>query len=94
MQQALSLLLLFILMNASQSAFANEQGIYQEGIHPVVSQNPEPRQFAGILASHNKVRQRLNQHPLSWSNSLANYAQQWVNRLAETENCKMIYQML
>lgn len=51
----------------------------------------EPAQFSGILASHNQVRAQYNQQPLSWSDSLANYAQQWVNHLAKTQNCEMIH---
>lgn len=49
----------------------------------------EPQQFAGIVASHNSVRAKFNQVPLTWSNSLAVYAQEWVNHLAKTRNCEM-----
>jgi len=51
----------------------------------------EPAKFSGIIASHNTVRAKHQQQPLSWSNSLANYAQQWVNHLADTQNCEMIH---
>lgn len=51
----------------------------------------EPAKFSGIINSHNILRAKYQQHPLSWSNSLANYAQQWVNHLATTKNCEMIH---
>ena len=51
----------------------------------------EPAQFAGIINSHNQVRAEHNVQPLTWSDSLAQYAQQWVNHLAETQNCEMIH---
>ncbi len=51
----------------------------------------EPQQFSGIIASHNQVRAKHQQQPLSWSNSLAQYAQKWVNHLATTQNCEMIH---
>lgn len=51
----------------------------------------EPAQFSGILKSHNEVRSKFNQQPLTWSDSLAKYAQEWVNRLAETQNCQMYH---
>lgn len=81
----LFLFLSLLIVNATSLAFTNEQGDlfkYEE---------IEPLQFAGILASHNKVRKKFKQHPLVWSDSLANYAQKWVNRLAETQNCKMLH---
>ena len=51
----------------------------------------EPELFSGILDSHNKVRAKHNQQPLTWSNSLAQYAQEWVDNLAATQNCEMIH---
>ncbi len=51
----------------------------------------EPAQFSGIINSHNQVRAQHNVQPLTWSNSLANYAQKWVDNLAETQNCEMIH---
>jgi len=51
----------------------------------------EPAQFSGILQSHNEVRNKFNQHPLTWSDALAKYAQEWVNRLAATQNCQMLH---
>ncbi len=57
----------------------------------VSSHANEPVQFAGILKSHNEVRSKFNQQPLTWSDSLAKYAQEWVNRLAETQNCQMLH---
>ena len=52
---------------------------------------PEPKQFSGILASHNQVRSKFQLYPLTWSHSLAQYAQQWVDHLAHTQNCEMIH---
>lgn len=51
----------------------------------------EPPQFRGILDSHNKVRSKFKQQPLSWSQALASYAQEWVNHLAQTQNCDMMH---
>ena len=51
----------------------------------------EPAQFSGIISSHNQIRAQYQQQPLSWSNTLANYAQQWVDHLAKTQNCEMIH---
>lgn len=51
----------------------------------------EPAHFSGIIDSHNSVRAKHQQQPLSWSNSLASYAQKWVNHLATTESCAMIH---
>ena len=76
---------LMLIINASSFASNNEQSVYQ------ASTIPEPRQFAGILASHNTVRAKFNQVSLTWSNSLAGYAQQWVNHLAQTRNCAMVH---
>ena len=51
----------------------------------------EPVQFSGIINSHNQVRAKHHVQPLTWSNTLAQYAQQWVNNLAQTQNCEMIH---
>lgn len=51
----------------------------------------EAPQFSGIVDSHNKVREKFSQQPLSWSNALAQYAQQWVDYLATHQNCLMIH---
>ena len=75
--QILTLLLMGAILSTSAS-FAN-------------SSVSEPKQFSGILASHNQVRAKHQQVPLTWSNSLATYAQQWVNNLATTQNCSMIH---
>jgi len=83
---ALFLFFALLLINASSFASNNEQAYPQN-----ISGNAEPQQFAGIILSHNKVRQKFNQQPLIWSNSLADYAQQWVNRLAQTQNCQMLH---
>ena len=57
----------------------------------VNASGPEPEKFSGIIALHNAVRAEHQQHPLTWSPALANYAQQWVNHLAKTENCGMMH---
>ena len=51
----------------------------------------EPSQFSGIVKYHNDVRSKFQQHPLTWSNSLASYAQEWVDRLAATQSCQMLH---
>ena len=42
------------------------------------------RMVQEILAAHNRYRAEMGVPPLKWSNSLANNAQQWANRLAAT----------
>lgn len=86
----LFLFFVLLLINATSFASSNEQNESQNTYQETI-QNAEPQQFEGILSSHNKVRQKYNQQPLSWSNSLATYAQQWVSRLAETQNCQMLH---
>ena len=51
----------------------------------------ETTKFDGIITLHNAVRAKHQQKPLRWSNSLAQYAQQWVDNLASTQNCEMIH---
>ena len=41
-----------------------------------------------MLAAHNPVRLSLKLQPLTWSNDLAQYAQQWAQHLA-AQGCKM-----
>ena len=85
---SISIFLFFTLLfiNANSFASNNEPSYFH-----TADNLAEPKQFAGILLSHNKVREKFNQQPLTWSNSLAGYAQQWVNRLAETQNCQMLH---
>jgi len=59
--------------------------------HNTVTLATEPPQFSGIVEAHNQVRAKHNIEPLTWSNSLAQYAQQWVNNLAQAQNCEMIH---
>lgn len=47
------------------------------------------QRFARTLDAHNKVRRAHNLPPLTWSDKLANYAQQWANRSAKVRNCGM-----
>ena len=47
------------------------------------------QRFARTLDAHNKVRTAHNLPPLTWSDKLANYAQQWANRSAKVRNCGM-----
>ncbi len=57
----------------------------------VASSANEPAQFSGVISLHNQVRAKHNVQPLTWSNTLAQYAQQWVSNLAETKNCEMTH---
>ena len=86
-RNALLFLIFFFLLifNACSFASNNEQSSYKASV------SKEPQQFAGILASHNTVRAKFNQVSLTWSDSLAGYAQQWVDHLAKTRNCAMIH---
>jgi pathogenesis-related protein 1 len=43
-----------------------------------------------ILAYHNKMRADVGVGPLQWSASLASYAQEWADHLADT-TCKMAH---
>ena len=42
-----------------------------------------------IINTHNDFRYKHDLPPLRWSQDLAEYAQQWVNHLAKTDNCAM-----
>jgi len=44
-----------------------------------------------ILAAHNAYRSELGIPPLTWSASLASYAQAWANELANNRNCQMAH---
>lgn len=46
--------------------------------------------MTGMLATHNRIRQQHNLPPLSWSNKMANYAQEWAGHLAKT-GCNMTH---
>ena len=50
-----------------------------------------PNDFKGMVELHNKVRAQHQQKPLVWSNTLANYAREWVNYLASAQNCEMMH---
>ncbi len=86
------------LLNDSSLAFLMTARIYAK-LHAVllfilintVSASAEPAKFSGIIDSHNQVRAKHQLTPLTWSNSLAQYAQQWVSNLAKTQNCEMIH---
>ena len=45
--------------------------------------------FTGVLRSHNRVRAKHRLPPLKWSDKLAAYSQQWVDRLGQGSRCKM-----
>lgn len=47
------------------------------------------QRFARTLDAHNKVRRAHGLSDLTWSASLASYAQEWANHLASTNNCHM-----
>jgi len=42
-----------------------------------------------VINTHNDFRKQHNLTPLTWSQNLAEYAQQWVDHLAQTKNCAM-----
>ena len=65
-----------VLLILNASSFASE----------VIS--PQLKEMTGL---HNETRAVQGQSPLKWSDTLAAYATQWVNHLAETQNCKMIH---
>lgn len=43
----------------------------------------------GMTAEHNKVRARVGVPEMKWSDSLAQYAQQWADHLAGSKGCVM-----
>lgn len=45
--------------------------------------------FAGVLESHNRVRAKHNLQPLTWSDKLAEYSQQWADHLGSGSRCTM-----
>ncbi|MBN8890071.1 MAG: hypothetical protein J0H91_07225 [Rhodospirillales bacterium] len=50
--------------------------------------DPEPAQFAGMLAAHNRARRAVGVPDLHWSAEVAAIAQNWANRLRGA-NCAM-----
>jgi hypothetical protein len=48
----------------------------------------EPEEFAGMIATHNRWRERLGVAPLRWSTAAAQDAQQWAQQLS-TEGCPL-----
>ncbi|MEH6457931.1 MAG: pathogenesis-related family 1 protein [Cocleimonas sp.] len=44
-----------------------------------------------LLAEHNIARAKDGVPPLTWSGSLANYAQEWADQLKATKNCDIIH---
>ena len=52
------------------------------------SQAEAPTPFSGIVAAHNRVRQRVGVPPLRWSEEVSRYAQDWANRL-KAGHCRM-----
>jgi len=49
----------------------------------------EPIQYSGMTEAHNKVRQKHDVPPLTWSKELATYAQEWADHLSAKNNCTM-----
>jgi uncharacterized protein YkwD len=49
---------------------------------PVTSSPPSSGIAQEMLAAHNQWRSQVGVPPLQWSNQLANYAQEWADRLA------------
>ena len=54
-----------------------------------VSSNGASGRVAGAADAHNRVRSKHNLPPLAWSDSLASYAQEWANQLADAKGCQM-----
>ncbi len=46
-----------------------------------------------VTSAHNEIRNKHDLPPLIWSQTLADYAQQWVNHLAQTKNCTMQHRL-
>lgn len=55
----------------------------------IAQATPESNEQAGMTAAHNSVRHALNINELSWSEALANHAQEWADYLANNNQCKM-----
>lgn len=49
------------------------------------------QRFAKTLEAHNQVRAKHNLPPLKWSDKLAEYSQQWANKLASGTACQMYH---
>ncbi len=49
------------------------------------------QRFKDVLASHNRIRAKHRLAPLTWSNKLANYSQQWANQMARGQKCQMYH---
>lgn len=49
----------------------------------------EKASLSSMVKLHNDIRSEKLQDAIKWSDSLASYAQQWVNHLAATKNCEM-----
>ncbi len=49
------------------------------------------QRFAKALEAHNQVRAKHNLPPLKWSDKLAEYSQQWANKLASGTACQMYH---
>jgi uncharacterized protein YkwD len=50
--------------------------------------DPEPGRLAGITAAHNSVRAALGISPLTWSPTVAQFAQEWADEL-QAQGCVM-----
>ena len=44
-----------------------------------------------FLNHHNRARSEINKPPLQWNESIAAYAQEWAEYLANKEKCKLIH---
>lgn len=47
--------------------------------------------FAGTVAVHNTAREKKDLSGLVWSETLANYAQEWADHLAKVNNCQLTH---
>jgi pathogenesis-related protein 1 len=56
---------------------------------PVPDNSKPTMDITKVLLEHNKYRTALGISDLTWSPTLANYAQEWANELAKNRNCKL-----
>ncbi len=74
--------------NHAQSRDSVDQGPHGSHNKPQLSQE---ERFEGVLEAHNSVRLKHGLPPLTWSDKLAAYSQQWANHLGASGHCKMVH---
>jgi len=83
--------------NNERRALLGQQRRVPKDDEPVPDLSPKPTEkimtaqerFAGAALAHNAVRAKHNLSKLIWSDTLANYAQQWADHLAKVNNCQL-----